>query len=67
MQHAGSFKARGAFANLLTRADSGVRRGRRLWRQSWRGGGLRGEVCNFGIAAKIFVPTVASPEKIARI
>jgi len=65
MQHAGSFKARGAFANLLTRAipPSGV---------VAASGGNHGVAVAYaamqlGIAAKIFVPTVASPEKIARI
>ena len=65
MQHAGSFKARGAFANLLTRAipASGV---------VAASGGNHGVAVAYaamqlGIAAKIFVPTVASPEKIARI
>ena len=65
MQHAGSFKARGAFANLLTRSipASGV---------VAASGGNHGVAVAYaamqlGIAAKIFVPTVASPEKIARI
>jgi len=65
MQHAGSFKARGAFANLLTRPipPSGV---------VAASGGNHGVAVAYaamrlGIPAKIFVPTVASPEKIARI
>ena len=40
LQHSGSFKARGAFANLLTPRDSGGRRRRGVRRQSRRGGGL---------------------------
>ncbi|HYL64669.1 MAG TPA: threonine/serine dehydratase [Candidatus Methylomirabilis sp.] len=65
LQHAGSFKARGAFANLLLRKIplAGV---------VAASGGNHGAAVAFaaqqlGIPAKIFVPTVASPEKIARI
>src|SRR5690349_13505467 len=64
-QHAGSFKARGAFTNLLTRdvPDAGV---------VAASGGNHGVAVahaahRLGIAAKIFVPTVPSPVKIARI
>jgi threonine dehydratase len=64
-QHAGSFKARGAFANLLTRpipaagvvAASGGNHGVAVAYAAMR---LR-------VPAKIFVPTVSSPVKIARI
>jgi threonine dehydratase len=62
LQHAGSFKARGAFANLLTREvpKAGV---------VAASGGNHGVAVAFaagklGIHAKIFVPNVASPEKI---
>jgi threonine dehydratase len=65
LQHAGSFKTRGAFANLLTRAvpKSGV---------VAASGGNHGAAVAYaamklGIPAKIFVPSVASPAKIARI
>jgi threonine dehydratase len=65
LQHAGSFKARGAFANLLLRTipEAGV---------VAASGGNHGAAVAFaamklGIPAKIFVPTVASPEKIERI
>jgi threonine dehydratase len=62
LQHAGSFKARGAFANLLTRevpkagvvAASGGNHGVAV---AYAAGKL-------GVPAKIFVPDVASPEKI---
>jgi threonine dehydratase len=62
LQHAGSFKARGAFTNLLTRevpkagvvAASGGNHGVAV---AYAAGKL-------GIPAKIFVPTVASTEKI---
>jgi threonine dehydratase len=62
LQHAGSFKARGAFTNLLTReipkagvcAASGGNHGVAV---AYASGKL-------GVPAKIFVPTVASAEKI---
>jgi threonine dehydratase len=65
LQHSGSFKARGAFTNLLTRAlpRAGV---------VAASGGNHGAAVAFaamklGAPAKIFVPRVASPEKIERI
>jgi threonine dehydratase len=65
LQHSGSFKARGAFANLLLRAipKAGV---------VAASGGNHGAAVAFaamklGVRAKIFVPTVASPEKMERI
>jgi threonine dehydratase len=65
LQHAGSFKTRGAFANLLLRdiPSSGV---------IAASGGNHGVAVAFaarrlGIPATIFVPTIASPAKIARI
>jgi len=65
LQHAGSFKTRGAFANLLTRevpkagvvAASGANHGVAV---AYAAGKL-------GVPAKIFVPRVASSEKIERI
>src|ERR1700731_3395895 len=65
LQHAGSFKTRGAFTNLLTRkvpkagvvAASGGNHGVAV---AYAAGKL-------GIPAKIFVPSVASLEKIDRI
>ena len=65
LQHSGSFKARGAFANLLLRkipkagvvAASGGN----------HGAAVAFAVMKLGIPARIFVPTVASPEKIERI
>jgi threonine dehydratase len=64
-QHAGSFKARGAFANLLLRevpaagvvAASGGNHGAAVAYAAMR---LR-------VAAKIFVPIVSSPAKVERI
>ena len=65
LQHGGSFKTRGAFANLLTRAipKAGV---------VAASGGNHGAAVAYaagrlGIPAKIFVPVVSSPAKIARI
>ena len=64
-QHAGSFKARGAFANLLMREvpEAGV---------VAASGGNHGAAVAFaarklGRPAKIFVPAVSSPSKIERI
>jgi threonine dehydratase len=65
LQHAGSFKSRGAFANLLTRevpaagviAASGGNHGAAVAYAAQR----------LGIQARIFVPSVSSPAKISRI
>jgi threonine dehydratase len=65
MQHTGSFKTRGAFSNLLTRAvpEAGV---------VAASGGNHGVAVAYaarkaGKAARIFVPTVSSPAKMDRI
>ncbi len=65
MQHTGSFKARGAFSNLMTRAvpKAGV---------TAASGGNHGAAVAFAARelahkARIFVPTIASPAKIDRI
>jgi len=65
LQHAGSFKTRGAFANLLTRAVPKVG-------VVAASGGNHGAAVAFaaerrGVPARIFVPSVSSPAKIARI
>src|SRR5215469_6541258 len=65
LQHSGSFKARGGFANLLLRevptagvvAASGGNHGAAV---AYAAGKL-------GIPARIFVPEVSSPAKVARI
>jgi threonine dehydratase len=64
-QHGGSFKARGAFTNLLTRSipSAGV---------VAASGGNHGiavayAAMRLGIPATIFVPTVSAPVKVARI
>jgi threonine dehydratase len=65
LQHAGSFKARGAFANLMLRKvpEAGI---------VAASGGNHGVAVAFAAhrlrkPARIFVPTIASPAKIARI
>src|SRR2546421_5101759 len=65
LQHSASFKARGAFTNLLTRAvpEAGV---------VAASGGNHGAAVAYaamklGKPAKIFVPSVSSPAKVARI
>lgn len=65
MQHAGSFKVRGAFTNLLSRTvpDTGI---------AAASGGNHGAAVAYAaqklrVHARIFVPTVASAEKIERI
>jgi threonine dehydratase len=65
LQHSGSFKARGAFANLLTRtipangvvAASGGN----------HGAAVAYSAMKLNVPAKIFVPTVSSPAKLQRI
>src|SRR5690242_12003176 len=65
MQHAGSFKTRGAFTNLLTREipSAGV--------AAASGGNHGAAVANaartLGVPATIFVPTVSSKAKVDRI
>src|ERR1041385_8904468 len=65
LQHSGSFKARGAFANLLTRAvpAAGV---------VAASGGNHGAAVAYaaqklGIKARIFVPEISAKTKIERI
>ncbi len=65
LQHSGSFKARGAFANLLLRQipAAGV---------VAASGGNHGAAVAYaararGVPARIFVPSISSPAKIARI
>ena len=65
LQHAGAFKTRGAFTNLLTRnppktgvvAASGGN----------HGAAVAYAAMKLGLPARIFVPTVSSPAKIDRI
>jgi threonine dehydratase len=65
LQHAGSFKARGAFANLLLRDVPGA--GVVAASGGNHGVAVAHAARRLGVRARIFVPTVASPAKIARI
>jgi threonine dehydratase len=64
-QHSGSFKARGAFANLLTRE---VPRAGVVAASGGNHGAAVAYAANrLGVPARIYVPTVSSPAKIALI
>jgi threonine dehydratase len=65
LQHAGSFKARGAFANLLTRKIP--RAGVVAASGGNHGAAVAYAAQKLGVPAKIFVPTISSPAKIQRI
>ena len=65
LQHAGSFKTRGAFANLLTRQPP--RAGVVAASGGNHGAAVAYAAMKLGIPARIFVPTVSSPAKIDRI
>ncbi len=64
-QHAGSFKTRGAFANLLTHAIPAA--GVVAASGGNHGAAVAYAAMRLGVRAHIFVPTVSSPVKIARI
>jgi threonine dehydratase len=65
LQHAGSFKTRGAFTNLLTRKIPGA--GVVAASGGNHGAAVAYAAMKLGIPAKIFVPTISSPAKIQRI
>jgi threonine dehydratase len=65
LQHAGSFKTRGAFANLLAREIPGA--GVVAASGGNHGAAVAFAARNLGKPARIFVPTVASLEKQERI
>jgi threonine dehydratase len=65
LQHAGSFKARGAFANLLLREVPAV--GVVAASGGNHGVAVAYAAKRLGKAARIFVPSVASPAKIEKI
>lgn len=65
MQHGGSFKARGAFANMLMREVPAV--GVVAASGGNHGVAVAYAAKQLGHAARIFVPTVSPPAKIARI
>jgi threonine dehydratase len=65
LQHAGSFKTRGAFANLLTRRPPNA--GVVAASGGNHGAAVAYAAMKLGLPARIFVPTVSSPAKIDRI
>jgi threonine dehydratase len=65
LQHSGSFKARGAFANLLTREVPAV--GVVAASGGNHGAAVAYAAQRLGKPARIFVPRVSSPAKIERI
>lgn len=65
MQHSGTFKARGAFANLLMRA--GAASGVVAASGGNHGAAVAYAAMKLGIRAYIYVPSISSPAKIERI
>ena len=65
LQHTGSFKPRGAFANLLTRTPPAA--GIAAASGGNHGAAVAYAAMRLGIKATIFVPEVASPAKLDRI
>jgi threonine dehydratase len=65
MQHSGTFKARGAFANLLLR--EGAERGVVAASGGNHGAAVAFAAMKLGIKAHIYVPRISSPAKIDRI
>ncbi len=65
MQHSGTFKARGAFANLLMREGSD--RGVVAASGGNHGAAVAYAAMRLGIKAHIYVPSISSPAKVARI
>jgi threonine dehydratase len=65
LQHSGSFKARGAFNNLLTRAAPAA--GCATASGGNHGAATAYAASRLGVRARIFVPEIAAPVKIAKI
>jgi threonine dehydratase len=65
LQHAGSFKTRGAFANLLTRTVPAA--GVAAASGGNHGAAVAHAAASLGLPARIFVPSISSPAKIERI
>jgi threonine dehydratase len=65
LQHSGSFKARGAFANLLTRSIPPV--GVVAASGGNHGAAVAYAAMRLGVPATIFLPSVTSPSKVERI
>ena len=65
LQHTGSFKPRGAFNNLLTRPTPPV--GCATASGGNHGAAVAYAAARLGVKARIFVPEIAAPVKIAKI
>ena len=65
LQHSGSFKARGAFNNLLLRQAPSV--GCATASGGNHGAAVAYAARQLGVPARIFVPSIAAPAKIAKI
>jgi len=65
LQHAGSFKSRGAFNNLLSRPAPAV--GCAAASGGNHGAAVAYAARALGLAARIFVPEISSPAKVAKI
>jgi threonine dehydratase len=65
LQHTGSFKARGAFSNLLTRPAPP--NGCATASGGNHGAAVAYAAARLGVKARIFVPEIAAPVKIAKI
>ncbi len=65
LQHTGSFKSRGAFNNLLTRAPAAA--GCAAASGGNHGAAVAYAAGKLGVRARIFVPQIAAPVKIAKI
>ena len=65
LQHTGSFKPRGAFHNLLTRAAPAI--GCATASGGNHGAAVAYAAGKLGVKARIFVPEIAAPVKIAKI
>ena len=65
LQHSGSFKPRGAFNNLLTRVAPPA--GCATASGGNHGAAVAYAAARLGIAARVFVPEIAAPVKIAKI
>jgi threonine dehydratase len=65
LQHSGTFKARGAFANILMR--EGAENGVVAASGGNHGAAVAYAAMKLGYRARIFVPSISSPAKIAKI
>ncbi|MGO9419526.1 threonine/serine dehydratase [Roseiarcus sp.] len=65
LQHSGSFKARGAFHNLITRPAPAA--GAATASGGNHGAAVAYAADKLGVPAKVFVPKISTPAKVARI